>query len=339
MKFIDNAKLTVSAGHGGKGCVSFRREKYVPRGGPDGGDGGRGGSVVFEGDEGKTTLYDVRYKTKIEAQSGEDGKGAKKYGHGGKDIVIRVPVGTLIYDDETGELLADITKHKQRAVIAKGGQGGRGNAKFKSSTNRIPRYAQPGEPGETKTVRLELKLIADIGIIGFPSVGKSTFISVISNAKPAIAEYHFTTLIPNLGMVENSDLIPYVVADIPGIIEGAHKGLGLGHRFLRHVERTKFLLHIVEITPERKSPVEDIKILNKELELFSKELADKEQIYALNKIDVYSEEQQEQIAELEEFLKDKTFFKISAKTQTNIKALTNFMGEKIIKTRQAENEF
>ena len=339
MKFIDNAKLTVKAGHGGKGCVSFRREKYVPRGGPDGGDGGRGGSVIFEGDEGKTTLYDVRYKTKIEAENGEDGKGANKYGRGGKDIVIKIPVGTLIYDNNSGELLADITKHKQRAIVAKGGKGGRGNTKFKSSTNRIPRYAQPGEEGEKREIRLELKLIADIGIIGFPSVGKSTFISVISNAKPAIAEYHFTTLIPNLGMVENSDLIPYVVADIPGIIEGAHKGLGLGHRFLRHVERTKFLLHIVEITPERNSPVEDIKILNKELELFSKELANKEQIYALNKIDIYTKEQEEQITKLEEFLKDKTFFKISAKTQKNIKALTNFMGEKIIKTRKEENEF
>ena len=287
MKFVDEAVVTVQGGHGGPGAVSFLREKYIPLGGPDGGDGGRGGDVIVIADENVGTLSDVRFKRLIRAKNGAAGRGKNMFGRGGEDAVIRVPLGTLVSDDETGKLLADLTRHEERCIVARGGRGGLGNARFKSARRQAPRFAQPGEPGETRRIRLSLKLLADVGIIGFPSVGKSTFISVISNARPKIADYPFTTLVPNLGIVEGPDLFSYVVADIPGIIEGAHAGAGLGLRFLRHVERTKILIHMVEITPARRSPVEDITILNHELSLFDAALAAKEQVYVLNKCDIY----------------------------------------------------
>lgn len=330
MKFIDEAVIKVFAGHGGPGASTFRREKYVALGGPNGGDGGNGGDIVLQASENVNTLYDIRLKREVKAESGLKGLGNQMYGRGGKDETITLPVGTFVYDSETGELLADLNHHGQKEVIAKGGLGGKGNVKFKTSTNKAPTYSQPGCPGESKIIRLELKLIADIGILGFPSVGKSTFISVVSNAKPKIADYPFTTLTPNLGMVENKNFTSYVIADIPGIIEGASDGAGLGQRFLKHVERTKFLLHMVEITPARKSPVEDIKILNKELENFSDSMLDKEQIYVLNKCDVYSEEDKETIEQLEKFLDGKKLFKISAITRKGLPELMNFLGEKVI---------
>lgn len=329
MKFVDEAVIKVKAGHGGPGCVSFRREKYIPLGGPDGGDGGRGGSIIFIGDEGVNTLYDVRFKREITAENGGNGESSNCYGRGGEDVLLKVPVGTLIYNNDTGQLLVDIVSHGQKFVAAQGGMGGRGNAKFKNSVQKAPRYAQDGMPGEERTIRFELKLIADVGIIGFPSVGKSTLISVVSNARPKIAEYHFTTLVPNLGMVENFNFIPYVIADIPGLIEGAHEGAGLGHQFLRHVERTKFLIHIVEINAARKSPVNDIEILNRELALFSNELAQKEQIFVLNKIDIYSEAEEQLRDELREYLKGKTYFEISGVTRTGVSQLMSFVGKRV----------
>ena len=338
MKFVDQAIISIAGGNGGPGAVSFRREKFVPLGGPDGGDGGRGGSVTIIGDENVITLYDVRYQRHVGADNGEKGMGQKKYGHGGEDKFIYVPVGTLVYNNETSELIVDIIEHGQRFVAARGGLGGRGNVKFKTSVHKAPRYAQEGLPGEAITIRLELKLMADVGIIGFPSVGKSTLISIVSNARPKIAEYHFTTLIPNLGMVEGSDFIQYVIADILGLIEGAHEGQGLGHRFLRHVERSRFLIHMVEINAIRKSPVDDIETINRELRLFNPELAEREQIYVLNKTDIYADEQEQAREELREYLKDEKLFEISGITRNGVKELMTFIGQKVIEYRKkAEN--
>ena len=334
MKFVDQAIISVSGGNGGPGAVSFRREKFVPLGGPDGGDGGRGGSIILIGDENISTLYDVRYQKHIEAENGQNGMGQKKYGRGGEDKLVHVPVGTLVYDHDTSELLVDIVAHGQKFVVAKGGLGGRGNVKFKNSVNKAPRYAQDGLPGETRKIRLELKLMADVGIIGFPSVGKSTLISIVSNARPKIAEYHFTTLIPNLGMVEGADFIPYVIADIPGLIEGAHEGQGLGHRFLRHVERSRFLIHMVEINPGRKSPIDDIDTINRELKLFNPELAKREQVYVLNKTDLYTQEQEESRAELKDYLENEKFFEISGVTRDGVKELMSFVAGKVIEYRE-----
>jgi len=338
MKFVDQAVIEVKAGNGGAGAVSFRREKYVPLGGPDGGDGGKGGDVIFVGDNNVSTLYDVRYQKRIKAENGQNGMGSRMYGRQGKNTLVKVPVGTLVYDNESGELIADIVRKKQKVVIARGGIGGRGNVKFKSSVNKAPRYAQDGLPGEIKKVRLELKLLADVGIIGFPSVGKSTFISVVSNAKPKIAEYHFTTLIPNLGMVEGPDFIPYVIADIPGLIEGAHEGHGLGHRFLRHVERSRFLIHMVEINPGRKSPVDDIKVINRELKLFNKDLAKKEQIIVLNKTDIYTEEDEKLRKELKKYAAKKKYFEISGITRDGVRELLSFIGQKVGEYREKDSD-
>ena len=338
MKFVDQAIVEVSAGNGGAGAVSFRREKYIPLGGPDGGDGGKGGDIVFRGDENITTLYDIRYRHKIKAENGQNGMGANMYGRAGNDEIIKVPVGTLIYDNGTSELLADITTHNQSEIICRGGIGGRGNAKFKTSVNKAPRYAQDGIPGESRIVRLELKLIADVGIIGFPSVGKSTLISIISNARPKIADYPFTTLIPNLGVVDAGDFFTYVVADIPGLIEGAHTGAGLGHRFLRHVERSRFLIHLVEINPARKSPVDDIEKINRELELFDENLAKREQIFVLNKIDSYTEEQEELRRQLREYVGERPYFEISGITHSGVRELMNFVSAKVAEYRKNDQE-
>jgi GTP-binding protein len=289
MHFIDEAKIHVTAGDGGDGCVAFRREAKVPRGGPSGGDGGNGGSIVIVADPGLATLLDYRYRRHYKAERGENGRGKDQYGKSGEDLVLRVPVGTLIVDDDSGETLADLAEPGARLVACRGGTGGKGNIHFATPWNQAPRTAEPGTPGEVKTLRLELKLLADVGLLGFPSVGKSTFISVVSRARPKVADYPFTTLVPNLGVVQLGDERSFVIADMPGLIEGAADGAGLGLRFLRHVERTRVLLHLLESSvtagPDRE-PLRDHDALNLELARYAPELAERPQIVALNKIDL-----------------------------------------------------
>jgi len=287
MKFIDEAKIYVKAGDGGRGCVSFRREKFVPRGGPDGGNGGRGGDVLVRAESSHRTLLDLKYKQHHVAKHGGHGKGSDRTGKDSPDIVIIVPVGTLVKDAETSELLADLAVEGQSCIVAKGGVGGRGNASFATSTNQAPRYAQEGIKGEERWITLELKLLADVGIIGLPNVGKSTFISKVSAARPRIADYPFTTLVPHLGVVRYGNHETFVIADIPGLIKGAHEGLGMGTRFLRHIERTSVLLHILDISDESHSDAwRDFETVNRELILFSPALMEKPQIVAINKIDL-----------------------------------------------------
>ena len=287
--FVDEVDIHVTAGGGGNGCLSFRREKYVPRGGPDGGDGGSGGSVFIVASSTKNTLVDFRFHPEFQAKRGQHGQGSNRTGFSADDLEISVPVGTLVYEkDRSGELslLADLTAEGQRVLAAQGGRGGRGNARFVSSTNRAPRRTEPGEAGEEKFLRLQLKLIADVGLIGFPNAGKSTLISAISAARPKIADYPFTTLAPNLGVVSLSDDRSFVVADVPGLIEGAHRGVGLGHQFLRHIERTKVLVHLVDVSSASgRDPVEDFDVIREELRLFDPKVAAKPQIVAANKMD------------------------------------------------------
>ncbi|MFN3420743.1 MAG: GTPase ObgE [Armatimonadota bacterium] len=286
MHFVDEAVIYVKAGDGGNGCVAFRREKFVPRGGPAGGDGGRGGHVILLADPSVKTLVDLHLQRTYKASNGQHGQGSNKHGADGEDLIIRVPTGTVVYDQETGELLADLVKPGQRIIVARGGKGGRGNASFATPTRQTPVFAELGEPGESRTLRLELKLLADVGIIGYPNVGKSTLISKISAARPKIADYPFTTLIPNLGTVR-VDNFSFVVADLPGLIEGAHKGVGLGHQFLRHVERTALLVHMVDIAAvEGRDPIRDFEVINEELALYSPSLTEKPQIVVANKIDL-----------------------------------------------------
>ncbi|RKH72654.1 GTPase ObgE [Corallococcus interemptor] len=288
MKFVDEVRIYVKAGDGGNGAVAFRREKFIERGGPNGGDGGNGGSVVFVANPQLTTLLDYRYQQHHRAKSGEHGMGSDCNGHGAEDLVLQVPVGTLIRDENTGELLVDLSDPGQRFVAAKGGRGGLGNMNFATSTRQTPRFAQDGGKGEEITLRLELKLLADVGLLGFPNAGKSTFISRVSRARPKVADYPFTTLVPNLGMVQYKDNLSFVMADIPGIIEGASEGVGLGHQFLRHVERCKVLVHLIDMGAEGegRNPLDDFNILNKELEKYSKDLAGKPQVVAANKLDL-----------------------------------------------------
>ncbi|HTA19211.1 MAG TPA: GTPase ObgE [Polyangia bacterium] len=288
MQFVDQALIHVRAGDGGKGAVAFRREKFVPKGGPSGGDGGSGGSVVLVVDEGLSTLLDFRYRKEYQAPSGEAGSNKDKYGRGGEDLVLRVPPGTEVNDQVTGARIADLHTHGERFVLAQGGKGGRGNIHFATSTDRAPRRFEPGLPGEERAVRLDLKLLADVGLLGFPNVGKSSLIARISAARPKIADYPFTTLVPNLGMVRLSGERSFVVADIPGLIEGAHEGAGLGARFLRHVERTRVLVHLLDATaagPDR-SPLKDFDAINRELALFDPALATRPQLVVLNKKDL-----------------------------------------------------
>ena len=287
MQFVDEVKIFVASGHGGAGCVSFRREKFIPFGGPDGGDGGKGGDIVFETTSTISTLLDLRYRPHQKAERGHHGMGKNRHGANGEGLTILVPPGTTIKDAETGELLADLTAAGERVILFKGGRGGQGNARFASSTNKAPKFAQPGEEGEERWLRLELKLMADVGLLGFPSVGKSSLIAKISAARPKIADYPFTTLVPNLGVVLYKNYRSFVVADIPGLIEGAHEGAGLGLRFLRHVERTDFLLHILDLSwmPDR-DPIREYEALNRELNLFSEELSKKKQIVVVNKMDL-----------------------------------------------------
>ena len=288
MKFIDEAKIEVVAGDGGNGAVSFRREKYVPRGGPDGGDGGRGGSIHAIADRNINTLIDYRYARIHRAKRGENGRGADQYGRGADDIVLRVPVGTVISDAETGETIADLAADGQTALLAKGGQGGLGNIHFKSSTNRAPRQSTPGERGEQRELRLELRVLADVGLLGLPNAGKSTLIRAISAARPKVADYPFTTLAPNLGVVRVDDNRSFVVADVPGLIEGAAEGAGLGHQFLRHLQRTRLLLHVIDLAPldGDADPVADARAIVRELERYDRSLYDKPRWLVLNKIDL-----------------------------------------------------
>jgi len=285
--FVDEVKIWVKGGDGGHGCLSFRREKFVPMGGPDGGDGGRGGHVILQVDAQLTTLVDLRYHWKYQAKRGENGQGNNKHGKNGADVMIRVPPGTLVKEEHTGVILVDLAKEGDSFLAAVGGRGGRGNARFKSSTNQAPRRVEPGKPGEARDLHLELKLLADIGIIGFPNVGKSTLISRISAARPKIADYPFTTLAPNLGVVRTSNDKSFVVVDLPGLIEGASDGVGLGFQFLRHIERTKFFVHVIDISPETmRDPVDDFHKLNTELEHYDPQLRQRPQIVVANKIDV-----------------------------------------------------
>jgi len=293
MKFIDEVTITVVAGKGGNGCVSFRREKYVPRGGPDGGDGGEGGSVVMEATQRKHSLLDFRFRNLFRAERGRNGSGRNRHGRSGEDLIVEVPVGSMIKDPEQGDILADLTKNGQRWIAAKGGRGGKGNAHFVSSTHRTPRFAQEGQAGEELSLKLELKLIADVGLVGLPNAGKSTLVSVVSAARPKIADYPFTTLTPNLGVVQYDDAPPFVMADVPGLIEGAHQGAGLGVRFLKHIERTRLLVHVIDLSrvlPD--NPLEPFKQIEHELESYSEDLLKKPRIIVLNKTDLVKNRQE-----------------------------------------------
>ncbi len=320
--FVDKAKIYIRAGRGGNGAVSFHREKYVAAGGPDGGDGGRGGSVVFEVDPNLSTLVDFRFKKKYVAEDGQPGGAKRCSGKGGRVLVIKVPKGTLVRDFETGRLLADLSG-TEPVVLAVGGRGGAGNQHFATATRQIPRFAKPGKPGEEFTLSLELKLLADVGLVGFPNVGKSTLISVVSAAKPQIANYHFTTLTPVLGVVKIDEGKSFVMADIPGLIEGASDGVGLGHDFLRHVERCRLIVHVVDVSgSEGRDPKEDFAIINRELANFSEELAERPQIVAANKCDLASAEQ---IAEFRAFVEGRGYalFEISAATTQGARELVD----------------
>ncbi len=330
MKFIDYVKIHVKAGDGGRGCVSFRREKYVPKGGPDGGDGGKGGNIIIKATKELNTLLDLRYQREYKAQRGEHGKGSNKHGRDGEGRIILVPVGTLIKNAETEEVIADLDHHDAEVVAAKGGRGGLGNAHFATPTRQAPKFAQPGEKGEEKWLVLELKLLADVGLIGLPNAGKSTLISVISSAKPKIADYPFTTLVPNLGVVKLEDFRSVVVADIPGLIEGAHRGAGLGFQFLRHVERTSILLHLVDISDMLTTdPVEDFEKINRELVLYSPELLDKPMAVAGTKLDMAHD--RVRLNRLKNYCRDKglDFFPISSATGEGIKELVKYLSKRV----------
>lgn len=320
MKFIDRVKIYVQAGTGGNGTVAFRREAHVPKGGPSGGDGGRGGSVIFVATNSLSTLLDLRYYREYKAQNGEKGHAKKMHGADADDLVIRVPVGTCVYDDDTGNIIADLTKDGQRAVIAKGGRGGRGNARFASSRNPAPKICENGEPGEKFNLRVELKLLADVGLVGFPSVGKSTLLSVVSKARPQIADYHFTTIVPNLGVVQVKDGRSFVMADLPGLIEGASQGKGLGHQFLRHIERCRVIVHVIDMSgSEGRDPYEDYVTINKELGEYEYRLLERPQIIVANKMD--GDEAEENLKKFKEKLGDQKVFTIIAPIHEGIDAV------------------
>ena len=327
--FADRAKILIRSGKGGDGHVSFRRELYVPNGGPDGGDGGRGGDVIFEVDEGLNTLYEYRHKRKFKAQDGEEGGKRRCHGKDGSDIILKVPEGTIIREAESGKVIADMSGENRRQVILQGGRGGAGNMHFATSTMQVPKYAQPGVPAQELEVLLELKVIADVGLVGFPNVGKSTFLSRVTNAQPKIANYHFTTLNPNLGVVDLSGAPGFVIADIPGLIEGASEGVGLGHEFLRHIERTRVLIHIVDAaSTEGRDPVADIYAINKELEAYNEEIAARPQVIAANKIDALGDDE-EPIQRLKDEFEPKGIrvFPISAVAGKGLKELLYYVRE------------
>ena len=326
--FIDKAKIFVKSGDGGNGCVSFRREKYVPLGGPDGGDGGKGGSVVFEVDPGLTTLLDFKYRKKFVAEAGGKGEGSKCYGKDGDDLHIKVPMGTIIRDFESNKIIADLSHKDDVFVLAKGGKGGKGNCKFCTPTRQAPHFAEPGMPGEERWITLELKLLADVGLVGFPNVGKSTFLSTVTAAKPKIANYHFTTLKPNLGVVKAEGINAFVMADIPGIIEGAAEGVGLGLDFLRHIERTRLLIHVVDISGiEGRDPFEDFVKINEELKKYSVKLWDRPQIVVANKADMlYDEEVYEDFKKKVNELGFDKVYKMSAATKSGVDVIIKEAG-------------
>ncbi len=335
MKFIDYVKIQVKAGDGGRGCVSFRREKFIPRGGPNGGDGGRGGHVLIRAVKELNTLLDLRYRREYKAKRGEHGKGSNKHGKDGEDRLIPVPVGTIVKDAVSGEVIADLASEGAEVIAAKGGRGGLGNAHFATPTRQAPQYAQPGEPGEERELVLELKLLADVGLIGLPNAGKSTLISVISAARPKIADYPFTTLVPNLGVVKLEDFKSFVVADIPGLIEGAHRGAGLGFQFLRHVERTSILLHLVDVSDIfTTDPVEEFEKINRELVLYSPELAGKPMAVAGTKTDIAHEGAR--LKRLRAYCRDKglDFFPISAATGEGINKLVKYLSRQVTEHRK-----
>ena len=327
---IDYVKISVKAGDGGDGAVSFRREKYIAAGGPDGGDGGKGGDVYFKVDSNTSTLLDFKYKKKFKAEDGKRGEGSRKIGKSGQNLYISVPKGTIIKDIDKNVIVADLSKDGQEFLIAKGGKGGRGNAQFATPTRQVPNFAEQGKKGAEKNLELELKMLADVGLVGFPNVGKSTLISIVSSAKPKIANYHFTTLDPSLGVVKPKTGEPFVMADIPGIIEGASDGVGLGIRFLKHVERTRLLLHVLDAAgTEGRNPVDDFNKINKELKSYSKILADKEQIVVANKMDVANDKKL--IEEIEDMCKKNNLklFKISAATREGIDDLIEYIAQKL----------
>jgi GTP-binding protein len=336
MVFLDEARITVKAGDGGNGCVAFRREKYVPRGGPSGGDGGRGGDVILESTEHLNTLLPFRYNREFSAERGRHGEGSNRHGANGDDCVIQVPVGTVLFDEDSDEQLADFTAPGQRFVVARGGSGGRGNARFATSTNRAPRKAEPGRAGEAHRLRLELKLFADVGLVGFPNVGKSTLVARVSAAHPKIADYPFTTLEPCLGVVRAHEDATFVIADIPGLIEGAHRGHGLGTRFLRHIERTRLLVHLVDVSDTGRDPVHDFEVIASELEQFSPALRRKPMVVAAAKIDIVSEPAR--LERLRAFCADADvpFFAISALTGEGVDALVRALAERLHNLRRPE---
>lgn len=319
--FVDQVKVYVKAGDGGNGLASFRREKYVPFGGPSGGDGGNGADVVFEVDEGLSTLMDFRYQRHFKAKRGENGMSKGQHGKNAAPMVLKVPPGTTIKDDETGEVLADLTEHEQQAIICKGGRGGRGNIRFASAKNPAPEIAENGEPGIERDIVIELKVMADVGLVGFPSVGKSTLLSVVSAARPKIADYHFTTLQPNLGMVETEDHRSFVMADLPGLIEGASEGVGLGHQFLRHIERTRVIVHIIDMaSTEGRDPYDDFVTINEELRAYDQTLLERPQIIVANKMDI--PEAEEQLAFFKEQLtEDYPIYPLSTITREGLREL------------------
>lgn len=326
--FADRAKIYVKSGKGGDGHVSFRREKYVPNGGPDGGDGGNGGSVIFEVDEGLNTLTDFRHTRKYAAENGETGGKKNCRGKNGQDIILKVPEGTVIKEAETGKVITDMSGDNKRVVLLKGGRGGNGNQHYATSTMQAPKYAQPGQPSKELELLLELKVIADVGLVGFPNVGKSTFLSRVTNARPKIANYHFTTLNPNLGVVDLEDAKGFVIADIPGLIEGASEGIGLGYEFLRHIERTKIMIHIVDAaSTEGRDPVADIYAINKELEIYNPEIARRPQVIAANKIDMFYGEDDTAIEKIKKEFEPKGIrvFPISAISGKGVKELLYYV--------------
>ncbi len=338
--FIDEAKIQIKAGNGGNGCMAFRREKFVPRGGPSGGDGGKGGDVIMESSERHNTLVHFRFNPEYKAERGRHGEGSNCTGREGEDVILKVPVGTLVYDESTGERVHDFSRADDRIVVARGGRGGRGNARFATSTHQAPRECEAGFPGEERTLRLELKLLADVGLVGYPNAGKSTLISRISAARPKIADYPFTTLQPNLGVVavgEEPNAVSFVVADIPGLIEGAHTGAGLGTQFLRHIERTRLLVHLVDVSDSsgRPDPVKDYEVIMTELASFGAGLEKKPVLVAASKIDVANKAK---LTKLRNFAKKHKlpFFPISAVTGEGIDKLLHAMAKKVEEVRHAE---
>ena len=339
--FIDEVKVKLMAGDGGMGCTSFRREKFVPMGGPDGGNGGRGSNIIFVGDKSLKTLVDLRFQKIIKGKKGENGMGQNKYGKNSEDIIIKVPLGTTVYDDDTGFIVDDIIEDNQTVIVAHGGRGGRGNRAFATHENPAPKFSENGEKGEVRYLRCELKVLADVGIVGMPSVGKSTFLSVVSSAKPKIASYHFTTLSPNLGVVKLKNNDSFVLADLPGLIEKASEGVGLGDKFLRHADRCKIIIHMVSMTKlEGNDPVNDYKVIRSELEKYSKKLANKKEIIVASKMDM--EDSHENLKEFKKAYPDKTVYEISSYNMTGIDDLLEKINETLKETSNCvyeENEY